>query len=603
MKIFRYIGTLIGLSLYSCAEVSKIGNLSDLELCPPELIHNIASYLDNPFLGLGFVNPHFYGILTTFPIKETVYERLGIPELYTEGIDEYEPELKIILSVTKYKNPYHFHQALQAEFLKGNRFDRLLPNLMKYFYRVNGNRSTSDEISVMVDRNQFDYFFQSGEFPTEKFFTSNEKIKALQEYLSSHLSNSEYFEHIFRYFNTPYSDIVREHINEWNMLALASNLPEKFLVGRSHLLENLNTPPSFWTRFPINPSHFKDIFNTINDLINISHHIYEKHLYNLLNRVRFGPDDSNIYNEVIRFEDDTIFLFCECASLANKMDLFKALLPKVAHYIKRIKYAVATLSDCGEPMPLSLLKFKFDVYQYGNDSVRKALYDKNLFAEVLFPHSRVISIKTERKLFFGTKDLVIELKTSPEVVASGMPESVTIRRKFSSEKELEDFEMSLICLATIDNSEIFEGILRKYLNQFISVNRKMRINADNFKFILKSSSIRHLLRYGHGNVPINYKLFVVDVEELLEAVKEPVCYLGDIFIHFSSEREILYKFRTHQQLQRLETIMGHSVAQFLNPNFDYFKYKHIFKYLIETDQELPIDLCEKTRTLLKIDYP
>ena len=48
--------------------------------------------------------------------------------------------------------------------MKGNRFDRLLPNLMKYLYRVNENESTSDEISVMVDRNQFDYFFKVANF-------------------------------------------------------------------------------------------------------------------------------------------------------------------------------------------------------------------------------------------------------------------------------------------------------------------------------------------------------------------------------------------------------------------------------------------------------
>ena len=157
-EIFRYFGTLIGLSL--CIGSHKTEIFLTWNYVHKNwflILHHIWIIL---FLGLGFVNPHFYEILKLSLLRRLSMNDLGIPELYWRHwwIWTKNSKYSFLLRNTNTRILI-MCQALQAEFLKGNRFDRLLPNLMKYFYRVNGNKSISDEISVMVDRKLIWLFF------------------------------------------------------------------------------------------------------------------------------------------------------------------------------------------------------------------------------------------------------------------------------------------------------------------------------------------------------------------------------------------------------------------------------------------------------------
>ena len=62
----------------------------------------------------------------------------------------------------------------------------------------------------------------------------------------------------------------------------------------------------------------------------------------------------------------------------------------------------------------------------------------------------------------------------------------------------------------------------------------------------------------------------------------------------------LNDLKTTEQLSRLEILLGKSVSTLLKPEYDYFKYRHVFKYLIESGKPLPVNLSDNTRALLKL---
>ena len=52
----------------------------------------------------------------------------------------------------------------------------------------------------------------------------------------------------------------------------------------------------------------------------------EADFYSVLNLIRFGPEDHDIYETQIKtklFSNEQLLLLCHCASLANKMDVFR----------------------------------------------------------------------------------------------------------------------------------------------------------------------------------------------------------------------------------------------------------------------------------------
>ena len=113
------------------------------------------------------------------------------------------------------------------------------------------------------------------------------------------------------------------------------------------------------------------------------------------------------------------------------------------------------------------------------------------------------------------------------------------------------------------------------------------INSGNLKLIIKSESLLKL-------IPRNWKLDV-KLSNLLDVVNEPVVSLKGILQVRINGKDNLINFKTTEQLERLETLTGFSINLILHPECDYFKERYAFKYLIETGQDLPRNISERTR--------
>ena len=71
---------------------------------------------------------------------------------------------------------------------------------------------------------------------------------------------------------------------------------------------------------------------------------------------------------------------------------------------------------------------------------------------------------------------------------------------------------------------------------------------------------------------------------------EPVLPMAnhiDLDLEDASE---ICKFRTPEQLERLETLTGRSVAEILRrfETEDYFKYRHVYNYVLQQGQSIPL---------------
>lgn len=123
---------------------------------------------------------------------------------------------------------------------------------------------------------------------------------------------------------------------------------------------------------------------------------------------------------------------------------------------------------------------------------------------------------------------------------------------------------------------------------------------------MESDHIKSILRKGLINKP-NFKspIFIIDLELLLSVVNGPIPSMVDIIGPSSLSTAEIFKFKTKEQLSNLETLLGVSVTSLIDPDmfeYEYFKYRHIFKYIIESGQKLPSNLPESTLNLLKIDF-
>lgn len=121
------------------------------------------------------------------------------------------------------------------------------------------------------------------------------------------------------------------------------------------------------------------------------------------------------------------------------------------------------------------------------------------------------------------------------------------------------------------------------------------------KLIVQSEYIIRLLR---ENIAENQPpIFYVELEELLKVVDGHIVSLQGFVKLADSETSYLSDFKTENQLKGLETLLGVSVAKCLKPDFDYFKYRHVYKYLVDKKQQLPDNLSDNTLSLLKFDFP
>ena len=635
MRIFRQIAALAGLNLFSCAEVAQAEiplTLNDVSL---DAMRIICSYLDNPFSTLGNLNRHFKELFSTELSAKVIFkERFDIPELVTDEIGNNEPELKFIISsFSKFKNPGHLYGALRNEFLFGTNFNVLIPNLLKYFDRYNDpNRNFDYEVEKLALRKKFDVLFELDQETFEDihesiFLDFFEKSPNLQEYLVANPHHLERINTLNIFLN---NDGVSVIVN-WIKVALVTGVHDsifKFFPQCPASVFKLQSSFSVWTNFYISEDRYPEISERINFLIDnlasievdefdndndddsdndgsgtinsVARLARFKDLCRLYTLIRFGPENENIFEEQIahkKFKKYEIAYMCHCACLANKKDLFLKLLPVTLPFIStpyyidslRLNVAFNIQSD-----PIQMHKFIFEIYKYSNPEARRIICIKSNLLVVISNNYRIIDYKR------NGLELEFVFNILPKFIGSGFPESITINRKYD---DIHELMMKIFKEMIFDNADVLERLIADIYNEYKYYY--IKINTENLRLMNESESIQLYLRQKVDKLQMWRYSFLINPYSLLEVVKLPITNsLAKIVGVAGQEIHIpLHDFKSTEQLSRLEIILDKSVSTLLKPEYDYFRYRHVFKYLIECGKPLPVDLSENTRALLLIDYP
>ena len=600
MKFFQLVPYCL-LSLYSCAEVSNARPEDSIfNRIPPDVLNIISSYLKNPFMTLGSLNRYCY---YNFPIKSFLMDNFNvIPEFLTPDVRENEPELKLLLPFLRYANkPETFlYEALKNEFFNENKFNVLLPHLMKYFSRFNSTLTFSEvETFAFSKRTNFDRILEcEPNIDNILQHMSYESVVCIQRYIQSNPLPFLKYKQTFEL-----KPDLQEFITQWNKAAFALNLPDEYYFGSPcNFFKSLSKSEIFLIEILV-PSHkYREVFDRINCLIDnsIDPEYNAVSVYRLLNSIRFGPDDPDIYEQRIKsglFLKDETALICFCASLGNKIDLFKKLLSQTQSIFI---YQPSELSLMSRiyfiDLPLALFKIVSDLHEHSDESFKEFIYNNTPFIQLVSKYYQIVSFQ-----WIGSKVEIVF-----ETLLTEIPHQIVLNRTFDS-KFLFDISSEMIKTSmAFRNGRLFQNFLfnllenpkfeelRSFGMQMFSKNM---INGDNLKFIMKSKRIQKLLRKH-----FDYR-FQIDLKELLKVVEEPVVPFGDMIRLSDADTSCLSQFKTYLQLERLETLLNISVDDLLKAPYRYFKYRHVYWYLIKKGRKLPEHLTERNRKFLQIDFP
>ena len=598
------LASLMILSLFSCSEMDSAA-LATISEMPEFDLSVMSSYLEEEEPD-SRLNETAATTKIAPSVKSVFKKRFNIPELVTADIDENEKELAFILeSFSKFAaSPDNVYQALRSEFLFGNNFNTLLPHLMRYFDRRDPKRHKGLEIKVLLRADHFDYIFNYApellEDITNLIFYNYKLVLGLQKHI---LANPEKLELIEKQI-TSKSFLL----GKWNKVALISNMPSLIFTIIHQFPVSVFEIPSIFTGIHIAKEHHSEVFEKIKFLIDgfTFHNIdnineKQKYFYHLMNLIRFGPEDPQVFETQILPNISTIPMtrlleLCRCASLASKMDLFFQLLPHVMSIIECSPNNLNALYSNGvQEDRLELHKFIFDVHA-NCELLRPAIYEKSNFIGVLSKFYRVTFIKLN-----DGNELIVEFKIDVDADTSVFPETLLLNYLFDSKDKLKYILEEMI----FDNAQIFENFLVDLFS--LTLNDSIfRINAENLSLIMKSESIRLIIYQFIDNSLIPRQPFIVSLATMMNLDDLAGFPLFDIAHparqdHFKCH---LPEFRTHTQLHNLESLLGESVSQLLNDRyFNYFHIRHVFDYLIKTGQPLPRNLSESVHRSLKIDYP
>lgn len=586
------------MKFYSCAEVSSPEKKEEPvkfdDLCPV-LLYEIASYLENPFFSLGHVNRYFKNVFSkNYPVKRFFNERFNIPEFVTEDVDDNEPDLKYLLKYSRFSNSNHVYTALRTELLYGCKFNKLVPHIVGYLRRFNESDVTL-YANTFLEANKFEHLFQ-GETPLINYvddfvFSNPRNIRNLQEFL---------------YLNPQHIQKVHVHLKEisskicetWIKIALVSNMPDMFFIDYSASLQDILISKIIYIGTFVLKKNYIALYHRLNDLINQFFHERYRDVHMLMNLIRFGPDDPNIYESQIRhrmYIQTEIDLFCHCASLSNKMTLFDQLIQSRSCSLKFD--CIGYYPRFEQNLPIEMYKTLFDVYRIlpKTPNGQDKYCSRTEFLEILSDYCRVGSFECHDTF------LVFEFITPSGSVASGIPERVLVKIPFETYSELSNFLFKIPKMMKFDNVAVFETFLVQFLLQKYK-STDCYINANNLKLIIKSESIRQLFLINKVHGP-KRPLFSVSLNQLLQVVDEPVVPISD-FVHLQSVNyHWISKFKTKEKLQRLEILFNCSVARFIYFDVYYFEYRHVFKYLAETKQLSTLSISMENRKYLEIDFP
>ena len=581
---------LVSLSLCSCAEVSL--QVKGLVAVPPIILHMIGSYLENPIAIFGSLNRHFY---STYPIKLFLKDHMDIPELLTTDVKENEPELKHLLPFIRFfKNPYHLYQALRNEFLTTDNFNTLLPHLMNYFYRFKGN-----------DAFQYDYIEKSNLIQRKNMDQILECDDSILKHFLLYISDEGILNNKSRIQSNP--ELMQEILNQRNSIfPLHKEFPVGIFLG-ANIEYFISLSPSyiFLTGSLVPKDKYTEMFNAINLAINEASFRIDYELYYLLNLIRYGPKDPNIYNLIRKcksrqFEGFEMVLICWSASLADKMDLFVQLLPETSRTIIRCTHTLNSQYHSGDKKyPISFFKFLFDLHEYsGEGLLRIVLYKETVFDTIVAKFYKVVSLD------WNNYEVRILFDPKVDLSDSGLPSQLLIRRTSPF-----DFFRKLPSTFTFGNSAVFSSYIFGIFNDLeLSSSRfiytKDLFHGENLKFIVESIPVQNMLRSKLCLKPKCSPPLEFSLKDLLKVVDEPVVYLGDLIKLNRNCIIDLSNFKTDLQLERFETLLGIDVVTLLRHlDDDYFKCRHVYSYIIRRGQKhlLQGRVCDDK--LFEIDFP
>lgn len=95
------------------------------------------------------------------------------------------------------------------------------------------------------------------------------------------------------------------------------------------------------------------------------------------------------------------------------------------------------------------------------------------------------------------------------------------------------------------------------------------------------------------------------MKELTKIIEEPIPFMPHIAAIRNSPADLahLSSINSDKKLARIQSLHGVSIGRLIDPNCDYFMFRHIFKFLIKTWQNLPDNLSETNRALHELEYP
>ena len=370
---------------------------------------------------------------------------------------------------------------------------------------------------------------------------------------------------------------------------MISNVPNSILIKLLHYPpDDFDRKPSVWGGFVIPKELYPKIFEKIHIVTRRSYLVYE--YYSILNRIRFGPDDPDLFEKEIqngqRFAKSQHFRFIICASMANKMDLFDKLLCNSS--IEDLPNFCNVFSPSSDD-PIELHKPFIDI----------SVYNEFRFIRQIAKYYKVTSIQCSTT----SLDAKLTISTVPHKDYP-LPQKININRS-----------LDRISLDYVLNGLEFENaaVLQSFLPGFYEIIKFHRrsgllINAANLKIIAQSESICQLLRTILAEFPENQTRpkFEIQLSSMPDVLDEPVLPLADIVKVENMKNAPGLQFLTEpEQLKRLEILTGQSVSSFVIAKDieNYFDYRHVFNYLIQTKQEIPQGIDESVLDLLRMDFP
>lgn len=275
------------------------------------------------------------------------------------------------------------------------------------------------------------------------------------------------------------------------------------------------------------------------------------------------------------------------------MDLFKQLLPEIMPHINEHPNKLDNFVNDSDP-PLQLHKFLFDVLTLSDASFRESIYERTGFIGRLTEHYRINSFE------WNGAEILIVFQTSPEAVESGFPKGFCFNFVYNDEELLSKFVQFIPFGMKFENVSLFEKFIVDCFTRFPNIT--CFLNAENLKLILKSESTCQLLHeILQGNPLKSDPLFKIYLDLLLKVLDEPVPIMTGIISVSPTIQAEFFRIKSFEQLERLERLTGCQVSSLMLPDFEYFKYRIVFKYIVKTGQNLPKDLPRFTEDLVELD--